>query len=489
LDEAVSVNALERFLADAAHADDSASGLSAKPAKGKKIAIVGSGPAGLSAAYFLALLGYDCDIIESGDEAGGVLRTGIPAYRLPPDALDRDIRRIESLGVRILTGTPCDESFLRDAAARYAAVFIGCGHARPLKLGVPGEESAGDALALLAKARKGTIAGNAAGAPATGLPVAIIGGGNTAVDAARSLLRLGIQSIIVYRRRREDMPAFGKEVGEALAEGVRLMELCAPLAVDREGDGFKLRLQRMKTADKGSDGRTRVVPVAGETTELRVEAVYAAIGAAASADWMLPPGGAEALKLGHCSVALKGRGGIPFAYGGDLVNDTESVADAIASGKEAAIALDAYFSGGKDAVAKELARCRIGEGASLSMEVYLGGSRGERSSRVVRFAEINPDYFARAPRARGPSLPPRTAVRSFAEVEGPLGAREAVDQAERCFNCGICNGCDNCRTFCPEVAVIAEGDSRRVDTDYCKGCGVCVAECPRNAMIMEEPQS
>jgi len=481
LDEAVSVNALERFLSDAAQADDSSNGLSPLPPKGKRIAIVGSGPAGLAAAYFLALLGYECDIIEADDEAGGVLRTGIPAYRLPPDALDRDIRRIESLGVRMLTGKSCDERFLHDAASRYAAVFIGCGHARPLKLGVPGEEEARDALALLAQARKGkALRGDQAA-------VAVIGGGNTAIDAARSLLRLGSRPIIVYRRRREDMPAFDKEVEEALAEGAQLMELCAPSAVDRATDGLVLRLQRMRPADKGSDGRTRVVPVPGETAELRVSAVYAAIGAAEGADWMLPT--ASAQKLSHCAIDWNGSSGVPIVYGGDLVNATESVADAIASGKQAAIALDAFFSRGKAAVEKEIARCSIGEGSSLSMEIYRGGERGERLSKVVRFAEINTDYFETSPRARGPSLHPRAAIASFAEVEGALDARSAVAQAERCFNCGVCNGCDNCRTFCPEIAVLAEGESRSVDTNYCKGCGVCVTECPRNAMIMEEPQS
>jgi NADPH-dependent glutamate synthase beta subunit-like oxidoreductase len=483
LDEAVTVNALERFLSDTAQADGSAAGLAKRPAKGKKIAIVGSGPAGLSAAYFLSLLGYDCDILEAGDETGGVLRSGIPAYRLPAEALDRDIARIASLGVRIRTGAKADEDFLRDAGKSYAAVFVGCGHDKPMKLGAEGEAAAEDALAFLARVRKGTAA--ASGAK---LPSAVIGGGNTAIDTARSLLRLGAEPVIVYRRRREDMPAFDKEVGEALAEGVRLMELCSPLSIDRGTEGYVLKLQRMKPADPGADGRMRVVPVPGEIAELRVAKVYAAIGAQASETWMLPSAEGS-LSLGHCTIEWKGRGGIPFAYGGDLVNDTESVADAIASGKEAAIALDAYFAEGAEAVAGKIERCRIGKGSSLSMEIYSGGDRANRSSRVVKFSDINPDYFARSPRASAPSLAHALAVRSFTEVEGGLDTRAAVAQAERCFNCGICNGCDNCRTFCPEVAVLVDAEARSIDTDYCKGCGVCAAECPRNAMNMEEPQS
>jgi NADPH-dependent glutamate synthase beta subunit-like oxidoreductase len=511
LDEGVAINGLERFLADTAFADGlsgngipadgvpdpGAGGLTPRAPTGKKVAVVGSGPAGLAAAYFLARLGYECDILESGTEAGGVLRSGIPAYRLPPDVLDREVDRVKAQGVRIVTGQRIDEAFLRAASKRYNAIFIACGHSRPLKLDVQGEELAEDALSLLADAREGR-ARRFDGPGSASLPIAVIGGGNTAIDAARSLKRLGASSLIVYRRRREDMPAFGKEVGDALAEGVKLMELYAPVAISRAETGCTLTLQRMRSAETGPDGRARVLPVQGETSELRVGAIYAAIGAGAAESWMLPAPAAKAHKLGHCVAEWKAASGIPFLYGGDLVNDVESVADALASGKEAAMAIDTYFAKGTEAVEAELSRCRIGGGDSLSMEIHLGGSRAARSARVVSFANINADYFAPAPRAQAPRrLAPADAATGFAEVEGGFDPRTAMAQAERCFNCGICNGCDNCRTFCPEVAVTVATDlggggagrSRQIDKNYCKGCGVCVTECPRNAMTMEGSQS
>jgi len=483
-DEAVSINAIERFLADAARSESSADGLSKGEPRGLRVAIIGSGPAGLSAAYFLALLGYDCEVIEAGEALGGVLRYGIPAYRLPSEPLDADIARIAAQGVRFRAGTRVDAAFLSGLHGRFDALVVASGHGNALGLNIEGAEDVVDALGFLAEVR----AGNAARFAAIAAPV-VIGGGNTAIDAARTLRRLGASPIIVYRRRREDMPAFGVEVEDALAEGVRLLELRSPLALIRDGEGFRLRLQLMQAAEKGPDGRTRVLPLPGQTEEMRVSAVYSAIGAEAAETWMLPSKGTDALSLGHAAFESKGPAGLPTVYGGDLVNEIESVADAIASGKEAAIALDAHFRKGSHSIPNELARCRTGGGGPVSMEVYRGGGRVGRSQSLVGFADINVDYFKRSRRGRAERLGPAAAAGSFTEVEGGLDARAAIAEAERCFNCGICNDCDNCRTFCPEVAVLVDGGERRIDLDYCKGCGICAVECPRNAMEMEEPQS
>jgi Pyruvate/2-oxoacid:ferredoxin oxidoreductase delta subunit len=315
--------------------------------------------------------------------------------------------------------------------------------------------------------------------------VAVIGGGNTAVDLARSLKRLGADPVIVYRRRREEMPAFGREAEMALEEGVNLMELMAPVRIEEAGSGYRLTLQPMKVAETGSDGRARTVPDGAATQELTVEAVFTAIGASPAAEWRMPSEKESgAIRLAHCTL-LQGR--VPTVFGGDLTNTVQSVADAIASGKAGAMALDTLFLEGAGQVADRLAGCRVGARSSLSMEIYLDGSRGRRAGHEVALNEINTAYFPPSARHRPAILSPRERVRSFEEVEKGLSKEAAGAEAARCFNCGLCNDCDNCRLFCPEVAVMKHQEdagpaSRRILYDYCKGCGICVTECPRNAM-------
>jgi Pyruvate/2-oxoacid:ferredoxin oxidoreductase delta subunit len=256
----------------------------------------------------------------------------------------------------------------------------------------------------------------------------------------------------------------------------------------------------MQITEIGTDGRMRVVPITGEVESFVVDAVYAAIGAEAEEPWKSLAYAGERLCLSHSRTYSGEKYGIPFVVGGDLVNREESVADAIASGKEAAIALDAYWQGGLSLAAAEVDRCRIGDGNALSMEIYCGGPRRNRSGHVVRYDEINPDSFEHSQPKSGFFLPADVSSRSFDEIEAGLDADTAVRQAERCFQCGICNDCDHCRTFCPELAVLVttetdrnpsaiSGSDRRILADYCKGCGICVTECPRNAMLMEESEA
>ncbi|MBW2559772.1 MAG: 4Fe-4S binding protein [Deltaproteobacteria bacterium] len=180
-------------------------------------------------------------------------------------------------------------------------------------------------------------------------------------------------------------------------------------------------------------------------------------------------------------------GGI-FVYGGDLTNGIKSVAHAVASGKEAAMALDSLFTEGNKSVQSRLAACRVGAGPALSMEVYMQGPRGERSSHVVTYDEINADYFQFGPRVKQPRLLKEERTRTFGEISLKISADLAIRETERCFNCGLCNQCDNCYLFCPDLAVKKDSGplGRYIDYDYCKGCGICVVECPRNAMILEE---
>ncbi|HWQ09028.1 MAG TPA: FAD-dependent oxidoreductase, partial [Holophaga sp.] len=346
-------------------------------------------------------------------------------------------------------------------------------------LGVPGEELAKDGLEYLRAARveDGPDAGVA------GKRVAVIGGGNTAIDVARTLVRQGAKPVIVYRRRREDMPAFAHEVDRALAEGVELLELQAPISLTREGDAFKLAVQKMKSTEPGADGRRRIQAIPGETSDLILADVYAAIGVEPTPAWAKLLKETPQVRLAQATLAL---GAVPVAFIGDLTTKDKSVSDAIASGKEAALALDICLGEGAEAVEGRLAACRVGGGPSLSMERYLGLARAQRDSHVVAFDELNADYFPPLARTRPKVTPPGASVHSFEEVELGLTLREAGLEAERCFSCGTCNDCDNCQSFCPDTAARFSDGTRRIDTDYCKGCGVCVEECPRGAMIMSK---
>ncbi len=478
-DSPVAIHHLERFLGDTALDENAVSGFRNLPSTSKKIAIAGAGPAGLAAAYFMARLGHQCVVFEAGPEPGGLLRAGIPEYRLPPDVLNKEIRRIESAGVEIICETPLDRSFMQEARNRFDALFVGCGHGLSLKLHIEGEEHANDGLALLKRIRQGSrrlYPGR----------IAVVGGGNTAVDVARSLLRLGGSPIVVYRRERLDMPAFPEEIEAALQEGVELMELAAPVRYEKEGDEIVLTLQKMKVLNEYVYGRRRVVPVENETERMKVDYVFTAIGGQAEAQWSLPIDDAsKRLEFPHCTVFDIG---IPAAFGGDLTNPVKSVTDAIASGKAAAICFDSIFRNGWDSVEKNLHACRVGPGPALSMEIYLGEFRKNKNSDLVPFSDINIDYFEKAPRNRTRKAIFGEHENAFAETERTYLSKAALAESSRCFNCGICNECGNCSIFCPEIAVEVEG-GRKINLDYCKGCGICVVECPRNAMALKEETS
>lgn len=484
-DEAVSIRALERFLSDSADRNEFRPSLAPVDSRKEKIAIIGGGPAGLSAAYFLRLLGYACDVFEARPAPGGILRWGLPRYRLPRDVLEKEIERIASLGMRIHCNHPVTRDFFKTISDTYAAAFMACGQWRPPGLHIPGESLSGvsEGLKFLRDIADGSIDGLQG-------PVAVIGGGNTAVDVARSARRLGAEPVIIYRRRREDMPAFGEEIEMALAEGVELMELCAPIRIEARGDTLRLTLQRMKPVKTEKGTRMRVAPDEGHTQVIETTRVFKAIGFEAAEAWHLPPRKApDSLKLRHIRIA-RHPGGAPVAYGGDLTTATKSVVDAVASGKEAAMAIDICMREGLQDVKQSLAEAAVAPGAALSFEKYRNGERARRSSYVVKYQDINIDYFEYTPRLTQPRLLESERVASFGEIDLKISASIAIREAERCFNCGLCNSCDNCRLFCPDLAIKLDEahPGRRIDYDYCKGCGICVVECPRNAMLLEEEE-
>ncbi|MEA2060935.1 MAG: FAD-dependent oxidoreductase [Thermodesulfobacteriota bacterium] len=485
-DREVGIHNLERLVGDMAIRENyQVSGDPAPAAQNspqKHIAIAGAGPSGLAAVWFLSMLGYSCDIFESKNEPGGILRWGIPAYRLPRDILKYEINRIvdrelNNQDIKIFCNTPLTEDLIQSRSDRYDAVFMGCGYGKSLEMGIKGQENAFDGLEFLhdsetCKADKGR-----------GL-TAVIGGGNTAIDVARSLKRTGANPVIVYRRRKQDMPAFAQEIDMALEEGIELMELFSPVAIDLDKSGYLLTLQKMKPVDmETKTGRTRVVPDEAPHQTLAVDKVFTAIGAAPEENWYLPPEDQDhIIKLSHCTFW---ENDFPVVFGGDLTSPVKSVADAIASGKQAAIALDTYFRQGKEKILENINNSRVGTGPSLSMEIYLQGKRKERNPHVVSFQEINTDYFCEISKNEPAVLSPDQRADCFDEVENGFDRGAGIKEALRCFNCGICNDCDNCRVFCPDAAVVVN-KKRYIDLDYCKGCGICVVECPRNAMSLEE---
>jgi NADPH-dependent glutamate synthase beta subunit-like oxidoreductase/Pyruvate/2-oxoacid:ferredoxin oxidoreductase delta subunit len=478
LDEPVAVHAMERFIGDAAIGDELKPRLKRLPANGKTVCIIGAGPAGLAAAYFLSRMGYSCDIYEAQSEPGGILRWGIPRYRLPEAVLAREIQRIKAYGIKITCNTPVNRNFIEDAKDRYHAVFIGCGHGRSLKMNIPGEQMAVDGLVYLNRLRKGETTPSHTTA-------AVIGGGNTAIDVARSLVRQGTETTLIYRRQKQDMPAFKDEVDMAVDEGVTIMELFSPVKIEKDAGEFVLSLQKMKTAEMTTDhGRARVVPDGPSVHHVRTRTIFTAIGAAPSAPWLSPlQKSNDTLYLSHCTLTASNP---PIVFGGDLTNTVKSVPDAVASGKQAAMAVDIFFKQGGHAVTDQLNSCRVGNGPGLSMTRYLGEGQTDRNRDIVSFENINPDYFPRMPRAKIKALGLNGRTRSFDEIKATLAVDQAAEESRRCFNCGICNACDNCRIFCPEIAVILNGGERQIDLNYCKGCGICVVECPRSAMELQE---
>ncbi len=481
-DNSVAIHRIERFIGDSAISEDWISEIKPAPVNGKRIAIAGSGPAGLSAACFLTRLGFQCVIFESETDPGGLLRWGIPEYRLPKIVLNKEIQRIKMTGVEIRTGVGLpEELFLNPAAENFDGLFPACGYGKAIPLGLKQESGIEDGLRFLRRIRKEgskfEIKGRAA----------VIGGGNTAVDTARTLVRLGADAVIVYRRRIEDMPAFGSEIEAAKAEGVSIMELVAPISVEKTGEQLALNLQKMKPVPGHPGERALIEPDGGETEIITVDRVFAAIGAEPADNRLVIPEkeSSDMIRLSHCVLIEQN---VPVIFGGDLATPIKSVADAILSGKQAAIAFDAWFKGGKESIREKIDGCIIGDGPSLSMSSYLNGPGDRLNRRIVNFGSINTDYFEKAARIAPGEESPDKRKSSFMEVENTASETDVRYEAGRCFNCGVCTDCDICRVFCPELSIIVSGGvpGRRINTEYCKGCGICVTECPRCAMELKE---
>ena len=485
-DDPIAIHALERFAADfASHLPSQKANLlkSARGSKkkGEKVAIIGAGPAGMSCAYHLARLHYDVTVFESLPFAGGVLRTGIPSYRLPREVLDRELLAIEAMGVKLKTGMPIGPELKMEDLKDYGAIFIATGAHKSRQLHIPGERSrnVSSGLELLKAINLGQEV-------ESGQRVAVIGGGNTAIDAARALIRLGKDPVILYRRSREEMPAFEEEVVEAIEEGVELRFLVNPIRVWDEKGIKRLECHRMKLAEKDETGRRRAVPVPDSKFFLEAEQVIIAAG--------------EEVDLSFLSRGIKKKEGIVLTQadgrtsvngvfaGGDFASRERTVAHAIGAGKRSAIAIDCYLR--KEDPEKVLQSLLVGDGPSVSIFPRFHPGERLRASHVVTFEELNLDYFEKAKRVEEGKylLPERT--KGFFEVTSSLTERTALEEAGRCFNCGTCNECETCYTFCPDASILkgAKALSHLVDYDFCKGCGICFVECPRKAISLKEEE-
>lgn len=470
LDEPVAIHAVERAIAEEARTRRFDLAF-VEGAERTAVAMVGAGPAGLSAAHHLARRGYPVTVFDAMPEPGGMLRYGIPAYRLPRHVLDAEIDLLRVMGVRFVGETRFGANRSVDELSAYAAVFVAIGAQRSRRAGVEGEELPGvrSGVEFLREINLAWPAwSDTAQRPPDGgsrlRPVldghaVVVGGGNTALDAARVAVRLGARATIVYRRSREDMPAHPDEIGQAEAEDIGIMFYAAPIRfVSANGRLERVECQRMRPGAPDASGRPRPEPIPGSTFELAADHVFTAIGEEVETELLA---GLIEQERGRLRTDRFGRTGRPAMFaGGDAATGAGTVAEAIGSGRVAADAIDGWLHG-RDPVEAAVAT-RVGP------------------------SELNLFYFGRLARTRPELIVPARAVTDFAEVVRDLSWDQASAEARRCFTCGSCTTCDNCLIFCPDVAISRDRSTGlyAIDLAHCKGCGICAAECPRGAVIL-----
>ena len=481
-DEAVSIHALERRVFDATSSHAPGIPPLSSNVNAKRVAVVGAGPAGLSASYFLRRLGYRVTLFEARKELGGVMRWGIPEYRLPKSIVKKEIKRILQLSIDVKTGVKVGKEFFFKELDRFDAVFLSPGAGSSLSLGVEGEDlkkvwSGGDFLDRI----------NSGSRMKVGKEVIVIGGGNTAMDVARSALRLGSKVTVAYRRTRAEMPAIQDEIHEAEQEGVRFEFLLQPVKISLlKNNKVRVKFQRMKLWGKDRSKRPKTIPVEGSTLTRDADGLIQAVGEGVDLSWMPETVGQNGLIDVNLSLATSH----PKIFaGGDAVDQPRTVVTAIGAGKKAAIAIDLYLRGHHPNGV--FSKIRVGKRGALSMEAYLSGRNGgtwSQPKEVISYPQLNTLYFEHSQRVEMGKLDRMTALKDFSEVNLGLTREEAKISALRCFSCGTCNYCYNCYFFCPEGVVTLDPQRRirTVDLEHCKGCGTCAKVCPRNGVVMKE---
>ena len=447
LDESVGINSVERFLGDEALANGWTVTVDAPPT-GRHVLVVGAGPTGLSAAYHLALLGHEVTVRDANPSPGGMMRYGIPRYRLPREVLDAEVQRIVDLGVHLELDAEVDdlEEALRTAGFDAALVAVGAQVGRRAYVPAGSAAHVLDAVSVLHDVEDGER-------PLLGRRVAVYGGGNTALDTARTARRLGAdEAVVVYRRTRERMPAHDSEVREAEEEGVQFRWL----STVAHADAGSLTIERMELDETGFPRPT------GQLETLGADSLVLALGQETDLALVEDAPGVEVVDgvLQVDDQLMTGRAGV-FA-GGDAVPAERSVTVGVGHGRRAAAAIDAWLAGTR---------------APLPA-----------SSPLAGFAALNTWYYTDATRTHRPQLDLVRRQSGFEEVVHGLDPSNALYEARRCLSCGNCFSCDNCFGVCPDNAVIKTDGADApyaIDLDFCKGCGLCAEECPCGAIVME----
>jgi len=445
LDEPVSIHAVERFLGDLAIREGFRVEVSAPPS-GKRVLVIGAGPSGLSAAYHLRRMGHAVVVRDAGPKPGGMMRYGIPQYRLPRDVVDAEIDRIVALGVELQCNQKVDDVLDAMNKGGFDACFAAIGAHLAKRVDIPALDAARvlDAVTLLRTFEgQGTL-------PSLGRRVAVYGGGDTALDVARTAKRLGAEPILIYRRTEARMPAHASEVREAREEGVLMRWLSTITRFDEGG----IVVERMVLGD---DGRPRPT---GEFETIAANTLVLALGQDVDLSVLqrVPGVAVEGGMVRTDENLMTGYPGL-FA-GGDMVPAERTITTAVGHGRRAAQSIDAYLRGA--AVTRSPER------------------------ELATFEKLNPWYYTDADRTVQPVLDAARRASTFAEVHGGLDASTALFEARRCLSCGNCFECDNCFGMCPDnaIAKLGPGKGFAVKLDFCKGCGICAAECPCGAIRM-----
>lgn len=492
----VNIHSIERYLGDLFR-DNPPEIKLAKPTH-KQVAVIGSGPAGLSVAYQLLLAGHSVTVFEAHAKAGGMLRVGIPDFRLPPGVLDGEILRMQKMGLQIITETRIgvDVQFAQ-LMAKFDAVFAGTGLTVSRPLGAKNDHLEGviSGTELLRRINLGEPDG-------LGRKVMVVGGGNTAMDAARSLLRLGKEVRVMYRRTRVEMPAIAEEIDELIVEGIAIEFLSTPVEVLHDqvsGVLVGAKCIRMALGKSDESGRRKPEPVAGSEYIVVCDSIVTAIGETADLSY-LPQGYVAETSWNIPTDELGRTLERKLFAGGDVADGAGTVTAAIGFGRKAAIAIDALLRGESGETLSiesndNAAESKVEEG--IRSDSAITPSLQGREKHVVRFEDLNSAYFKVAGRISPEGLPVNERINTFDEVRDGFDEITVRHEAERCFSCGTCPACDNCWVFCPDVAVhkafradgsrdpsVAGDQLYYVDYDYCKGCGLCASECPRACIVM-----
>jgi formate dehydrogenase major subunit len=458
----LAINNVERFIGDYALEHDFEVGMLSEEKQPEKVAIIGSGPAGMSAAYQLARRGYGVTVFEAFDKAGGMLRYGIPRYRLPAEVLDEEIQRIVDMGVEIKYNTVVGKDIpYEKLQEEYDAIFVGIGAHKGKLLRVPGE----DAPNVLT----GTLFLNKVNSGASvdvGDKVLVVGGGDTAIDAARVSRRLGAEVTVVYRRTRGEMPAIDEEIEGAEEEGIQFFFLAAPVEFVKDGERVTaMKCQKMQLGEPDDSGRRRPVPIEGDFFTIECSTCIAAISQEPDFEGMEDlREGRDWVKVDESGKSMKGE----KTYAGGDVLDLGLATIAIYQGRMAAETIHCNFRG-------------------------IEPEKPEEKPAVTK-DQIVYSYYMEKARHEALNLPPDERLKELEkEVTKTLSEEEVIEEASRCMSCGSCFDCGTCWSLCQD-SVFAKPPTKSFEPynmklDLCKGCKKCAENCPCGFIEMRDPMT